>query len=120
MTETEKLLQDIQMLKESVQIDWAALASNLHRQEERRTIRKHLLPGWEDVEGSRRIGNVSRAAALPSSASHRSVSCCEDYAILHDLSGQTLRLRFRVPRVRANRLFDHLSKRNFNHKDKFG
>ncbi len=42
MTETEKLLRDIQTLRESIQIDWADLDSNPLREEERKNIRMHL------------------------------------------------------------------------------
>lgn len=42
MTETEKLLRDIQTLRESIQIDWADLDSNPLREEERKYIRAHL------------------------------------------------------------------------------
>ena len=42
MTETEKLIRDIQTLRESIQIDWADLASNPLREEERKNIRMHI------------------------------------------------------------------------------
>ena len=37
-----------------------------------------------------RTGNASTTRRSPSSASPPSVSCCENYAILHDVPGQTL------------------------------
>jgi hypothetical protein len=42
MNEIEKLLRDIQSLRESIQIDWDDLYSNPLREEERRDIRAHL------------------------------------------------------------------------------
>jgi hypothetical protein len=42
MTETEKMLRDIQTLRESIQIDWADLATNPLREEERKHLRTHL------------------------------------------------------------------------------
>jgi hypothetical protein len=42
MTEIEKLLRDIQALRESIQIDWDDLHSNPHREEERNVVRAHL------------------------------------------------------------------------------
>jgi hypothetical protein len=42
MTETEKLLRDIQTLRESIHIDWDDLASNPLREEERKNIRVHI------------------------------------------------------------------------------
>jgi hypothetical protein len=42
MTETEKLIRDIQTLRESIQIDLADLASNPLREEKRKNIRVHI------------------------------------------------------------------------------
>ena len=42
MTETEKLLRDIQTLRELIKIDWDDLASNPLREEERKNIRVHI------------------------------------------------------------------------------
>jgi hypothetical protein len=42
MTETEKLLRDIETLRESIQIDWDDLHSNPLREEERNIVRTHL------------------------------------------------------------------------------
>ena len=42
MTGTEKLLRDIQTLRESIQIDWDDLDSNPLREEERKNIRVHI------------------------------------------------------------------------------
>ena len=42
MTETEKLIRDIQTLRESIQIDLADLASNPLREETRKNIRVHI------------------------------------------------------------------------------
>lgn len=42
MTETEKLLRQIQTLKESIEVDWDDLASNPVREDERKHIRTHL------------------------------------------------------------------------------
>ena len=42
MTETEKLLRDIQALRESIQIDWDDLYANPLREVERKDIRAHL------------------------------------------------------------------------------
>jgi hypothetical protein len=42
MTETEKLLRDIQALRESIQIDWEDLYANPHREQERSVVRAHL------------------------------------------------------------------------------
>src|SRR5208282_579967 len=49
-------------------------------------------PGLAAAADSPRIGNASIARRSPSCASPPSASCCESYAILHDVSGQTLRL----------------------------
>src|SRR6516165_827160 len=77
-------------------------------------------PGSADAEGSPRIGSASIARRSPSSSSRLSASCCENYAIQDDVSGQTLRrqgpaasigsrqrrlrlppLRFQAPRSKA-------------------
>ena len=42
MNETEKLIRDIQALRESMQIDLDDLASNPLREEERKNIRVHI------------------------------------------------------------------------------
>jgi hypothetical protein len=42
MTETEKLLRDIQTLRESIQIDLDDLASNPLREEERKNLCAHI------------------------------------------------------------------------------
>src|SRR6516165_6822624 len=47
-------------------------------------------PGSADAEGSPRIGSASIARRSPSSSSRLSASCCENYAIKDDVSGQTL------------------------------
>ena len=47
-------------------------------------------PGLADAEGSPRIGSASIARRSPSSSSRLSASCCENYAIQDDVSGQTL------------------------------
>jgi hypothetical protein len=47
-------------------------------------------PGSADAEGSPRIGSASIARRSPSSSSRLSASCCENYAIQDDVSGQTL------------------------------
>jgi hypothetical protein len=49
-------------------------------------------PGLAAAADSPRIGNASTARRSPSCASPPSASCCESYAILHDVSGQTLSL----------------------------
>ncbi len=46
--------------------------------------------GSAAAEGSPRTGNASTAKRSPSSASPPSGSCCENYAIPHDVPGQTL------------------------------
>ena len=48
-------------------------------------------PGSVDAAGSPRTGSASTAKRSLSSSSPPSASCCESYAIPHDLSGQTLR-----------------------------
>src|SRR4029077_20485594 len=48
--------------------------------------------GLDDAGSCPRIGKISTAEASHSYVSRRSGSCCESYAIQHDLSGQTLRL----------------------------
>src|SRR6185312_1123652 len=47
-------------------------------------------PGSAAAAGWPRIGNASIARRSPSSASPPSASCCESYAIPHNLPGQTL------------------------------
>jgi len=42
MTKAEKLLRDIEALRESIEIEWDDLASNPLREEERETIHLHI------------------------------------------------------------------------------
>lgn len=42
MTETEKLVRHIEVLRGSIKIDWADLNSNPLREKEREDIRSHL------------------------------------------------------------------------------
>ena len=42
MTATEKLLREIEALRDSIEIDWEDLNSNPLREDERRHIRDHL------------------------------------------------------------------------------
>ena len=49
-----------------------------------------------------RIGNASTARRSPSCASPPSASCCESYAIRHDVSGQTLSRSRSKHRRRSN------------------
>jgi hypothetical protein len=42
MTNTEKLLRDIEDLRDSIEIEWDELASNPLREEERENIRLHI------------------------------------------------------------------------------
>jgi hypothetical protein len=42
MTGTEKLLRDIEALRESIAIDWEDLRANPLREEERNSVRTHL------------------------------------------------------------------------------
>jgi len=42
MTPLEKLLREIEELKEAIRIDREDLNSNLHREEEREQVRNHL------------------------------------------------------------------------------
>jgi len=42
MTKAEKLLRDIEALRESIEIEWDDLASNPLREEERGNIRLHI------------------------------------------------------------------------------
>jgi hypothetical protein len=42
MTPTEKVLREIEALRESIEIDWDDLNSNPLREEERRDVRAHL------------------------------------------------------------------------------
>src|SRR4029077_143518 len=55
------------------------------------------LPGLAAAEGWPRTGSVSTAKRSPSPASPPSPSCCENYAIPHEVSGQTLRSISRTP-----------------------
>ena len=48
-------------------------------------------PGSAAAEDWPRTGNASTTRRSPSSASLQSVSCCENYAIPHEVFGQTLR-----------------------------
>ena len=50
-----------------------------------------LSPGSAAAEGWPRTGSASTTRRLPSSASPPSASCCENYAIPHEVPGQTLR-----------------------------
>ena len=50
-------------------------------------------PGSAAAADSPRIGNASTARPSPSCASPQSASCCESYAIPHDVSGQTLSVK---------------------------
>ena len=50
-----------------------------------------LSPGWAAAAGSPRIGSASIARRSLSSNSPPSASCCESFAILYNLPGQTLR-----------------------------
>ena len=43
MTKAEKLLRDIEALRESIEIEWDDLASNPLREAERDTIRLHIV-----------------------------------------------------------------------------
>ena len=55
-----------------------------------------LSPGSAAAADWPRIGNASTARRSPSSASPPSASCCENYGITHNVSGQTLSAE-RVP-----------------------
>ena len=56
-------------------------------------------PGSTDAEGSPRIGKTSTARRSHSCASPQSASCCENFVIPLDVSGQTLRYSPRLLRM---------------------
>ncbi len=68
----------------------------------RRWVVERTMLGSTAAEGLPRIGRTSTARRWRSYASHQSASCSENFGIPPDVSGQTLRARWR--RVRRTRI----------------